>query len=67
MQRFTITSTCYHTRLAWFGAICNALPDVTVKFIKNIYINIFLKKITVMLGNSLKIAQNQANIGEDIR
>ena len=33
LQRVTITSTCYHTRyctfssnLAWFWAICNALP-----------------------------------------
>ena len=29
--------------LTWFGAICNALPHVTVKFMKNIYLY-FLKK-----------------------
>ena len=47
VQRVTITSTSYHTRyhtfslrLAWFVAICNALPRVTVKFIKK-YILIF--------------------------
>ena len=50
MQRVNITSTCYYTRyrtfslsLAWFGDIYNALPRVTVKFNKKMYINIFLK------------------------
>ena len=32
--------------LAWFGAICNELPRVTVKFIKKIS-NILLKKLLV--------------------
>ena len=47
MQRVTMTFSCHHTRyhtlslsLVWFGAICNALPRVTVKFI-NICIYIF--------------------------
>ena len=32
--------------LAWFWAICNALPRVKfIKFIKNIHIKIFSKKI----------------------
>ena len=37
--------------LAWFGAICNGLPRVTVKFILKMYINIFLKTC----GNALKL------------
>ena len=48
LQRVTITSTCYHTRyctfslnLAWFGAICNALPRVTIKFIKKFILIFF--------------------------
>ena len=72
MQNVTITSMCYFTRyhtfslsLAWFGAIWNALPRVTIKFIKNIYINIFLKKMTVTRGNKLQIAQE--NFRKNIR
>ena len=37
--------TRYHTFfliLAWFGAICNALPSVTIKFIKKCILIIFL-------------------------
>ena len=41
----------YHTlyctfslSFAWFGAICNRLPHVIVKFIKKMYVNIFKKK-----------------------
>ena len=74
MKNVTITSMCYFTRyhtfylsLAWFGAICNALPRVTIKFIKNIYINIFLKKMTVTRGNAFQIAQNQENFRKNIR
>ena len=74
MQNVTLTSTCYFTRyhifslsLAWFGVICNALPRVTIKFIKKIYINIFLKEMTVTRGNTLQIAQNQENLRENIR
>ena len=74
MQPVTITSTCYHTRyhtfslsLAWFGAICNTLQRVTVKFIKKMYINIFFKKLMVTRGNPLQIAQNQTNLWENIR
>ena len=73
MQNVTITSMCYFTRyhtfslsLAWFGAICNALPRVTIKFIKNIYINSFFKKMTVTRGNALQIAQNQENLRKNI-
>ena len=70
MQRVTITSTCYHTRysafsfsLAWFGAICNGLRRVTVKFIKKLILIFFLKKkLTITRGNLLQIAQNQANL-----
>ena len=71
MQNVTITSTCcftrYHTfslSLAWFGAICNALPRVTIKFIKKYT---FFKKMTVTRGNALQIAQNQELLRENIR
>ena len=64
MQHVTIISKCYFTRyhtfslsLAWFVASCNALPCVTVKFIKK-YILMFFKKMTVTCGNVLQIAQN---------
>ena len=70
MQNVTITSTCYVTHyhtfslsLAWFGAICNALPRVTIKLIKE-YILIFKKKND---GNALQIAQNLENLRENIR
>ena len=53
-----------------FGAICNALPRVTVKFIK-IYVLIFKKKqknkTMVTCGNVLQIAQNQANLRKNIQ
>ena len=73
MQRITITLTCYHMRyhtfslsLAWFGVICNALPRVSVTFTKKMYISIFFKKLTVTRGNPLQIAQNQANLRENV-
>ena len=55
MQHVIITSMCYLTHydtfslgVAWFGAICNALSRVSVKFMKQfiiyIYILIFKKK-----------------------
>ena len=48
--------------LAWFGAICNALPHVTVKFmLKHIYFS-FLKKMMVTHSNALQIAHNQSNL-----
>ena len=47
MQYVTITSMCYFTHyhtfslsVAWFVAICNALPRITAKFIKKVCINI---------------------------
>ena len=64
--RVTITSTRYLTfpfSLAWFRAICNGLPRVAIKFLKKLLI--FLKKLTP--GNPLQIAQNQANLRENIR
>ena len=91
MQRFTITSTRYHTRyhtfslsLTWIGhnakryhnfsVLLHVLPYIFCKFsmvwgylqhvttryhqiYKKIYINIFLKKMTVTHGNALQIAQ----------
>ena len=60
MEHITITSMHYHMRyhtfsprLALFGSY---LQRVTVKFIKKMYITIFLKKLTVMRGNSLPVA-----------
>ena len=73
MQNVTITLMCYFMcyntfslSLAWFGAICNALPRVTIKYIKK-YISIFFKKMTVTCGNALQIAQNQENFRKNIR
>ena len=50
MQHVIITSMCYlkhyHTfflSAAWFGAICNTLARVTVKFIKK-YVYIYILK-----------------------
>ena len=67
MQRFTITSMNYRTHyrtfslsLAWFGAICNGLPYITIKFIKNVYY--FFKKLKVLRDNQLQIIPNQANV-----
>ena len=48
-----------------FGAICNALPRVTVKYIK-MYV-LILKKTMVTQGNVLQLAQNQANLKENIQ
>ena len=74
MENITITSMCYfmdyHTfslSLAWFGAICNALPRVTIKFIKKYMLIFFLKEMTVTRGNALQIAQNQKNFRKTIR
>ena len=72
MQRVKITRTRYHMRyrtfslrFAWFWAICNGLPRVTVKFIKKKYIYIYIytvflkkKKMMVTRGNPLQIAQS---------
>ena len=72
--------TCYHNfsvlphilpyiclSVAWFGTICNALLRVAVTFIKNININFKNIKMMVTGGNALQIAQNQANLRENIR
>ena len=48
-----------------FGAICNALPRVTVKYIK-MYV-LILKKTMVTQGNVLQLAQNKANLKENIQ
>ena len=65
MQHVIITSMCYLTHyhtfslgVAWFGAICNALSRVSVKFIK---------KMMVAHDNASQIAQNQTNLRENIR
>ena len=74
MQLVTIISMCYfmHYRafclsMAWLGAICNALPHVTVRFIKIYIFNMsFFKEMTITPGNALQIAQNQENLRENI-
>ena len=53
----------YKICLVW--AIVNGMPCVTVKFINDIYIPFFLKKMMVTRGNPLQIAQNQANLREN--
>ena len=69
MQHVIITSMCYLTHydtfslgVAWFGAICNALSRVSVKFMKQ-----FKKKMMVTRDNASQIAQNQTNLRENIR
>ena len=55
-----IYSDMFHfLSLPLFGAICNALLRVSVKFMKKIYINIFLQKMVGTCWNVLLIAQNQ--------
>ena len=53
--------------LVRFEAICNDLQHITVIFIKNIYTDTFLRKPMVTSGNLLQIAQNQANLTENIQ
>ena len=74
MQCIVIILTCYHKRydifslsVAWFGVIFNVLPCITVKFIKNIYIDKFFLKVMVTHGDTLQMVQNQANIRENIQ
>ena len=77
MQRVTITLTRYHTRyhtryrtfslrFAWFWAICNGLPRVTVNFLKKIVYIYFFINLTVTRGNPLQIVQNQSNLKENV-
>ena len=73
-------ATCYHSfkvlphALPYiFSKFCMAwgyLQRITTRYrqiYKKIYINIVLKKITVTRDKALQIAQNQANLGENIR
>ena len=53
-----------------FSMVWAYLQRVTTRYrqiYKKIYINIFLKKMTVTHGNELQIAQNQENLRENIR
>ena len=48
-----------------FSMVWNYMQRVTTRYrqiYKNIYVNIFLKKMTVTHGNALQIAQNQENL-----
>ena len=54
-ERVTITSTCYHMHyhtssisLEWFGAICNALPRVTVEFTKKYILKLKKERLRVV-------------------
>ena len=74
MQCITMTWTRYHThyykfslRFAWFSAICNRLPRVTVIFLKKVMYIYFFIDLKVTRGNPLQIAQNQANLRENVR
>ena len=62
MQHVSITTIRYHTHyrsfsisLARFGGYLQRLPHVTIKFIKKMYINIFLKKLTITPDNPFQI------------
>ena len=52
--------------LVWSGTICNALPRVTVKFMEKYILIFFLKKMMLTCADALQIAQNQANLRENI-
>ena len=64
MQRVTKNSTSYHMRydtfslsLAWFWGYLQWLATRYCQiYKKKMYINTFLKKLTVMRGNPLQIA-----------
>ena len=48
-----------------FSMVWNYMQRVTTRYrqiYKNIYVNIFFKKMTVTHGNALQIAQNQENL-----
>ena len=71
MQRVTITSMWHHTSyqifsfsLAWFGAICNGLPRVTVILIIYIY---FLKKKKRNESSAWKRVANSQKPGKSQR
>ena len=64
-MRYHLRHLTFSTRFAWFWAIVNGMPCVTVKFINDIYIPFFFKKMMVTRGNPLQIAQNQANLREN--
>ena len=66
MQHVITTGLCYLTHyrtsslsVAWFGAVCNALPLTTVKFIKKKLYQYFFNKNDGRSGNALQIVQNQ--------
>ena len=53
-----------------FRMVWGYLQRVTTRYhqiYKKIYINIFLKKMTVTRGNALQIAQNKENLRKNIR
>ena len=73
---FSHNAICYHNFnvLPYISSQCSMvwsyLQRVTTRYrqiYKEIYINIFLKKMMVTLGNALQIAQNQENQRENIR
>ena len=73
---FSHNAICYHNFnvLPYISSQCSMvwsyLQRVTTRYrqiYKEIYINIFLKKMMVTLGNALQIAQNQENHRENIR
>ena len=77
---FSHNAICYHNfsvlphTLPYISSQCSMvwsyLQRVTTRYCqiyKEIYINIFLKKMMVTLGNALQIAQNQENHRGNIR
>ena len=66
-MRYHMRYRIFSLRFAWFWAICNALPGVTVTFLKknmNIY---FFINLMVTRGNALQIAPNHAKLRENVR
>ena len=78
MESITITSTHYHMRydtryihflsgLHGLGLFATGYHVLLSNLYKKMYINIFLNKLTVARGNPLQVAQDQANLRENIQ
>ena len=63
MQWIAMTWTRYHTEIC---LILRYLQRVTINFFKKI-VYMFFINLTVTRGNPLQIAQDQANLRENVR
>ena len=65
-MRYQTRYRIFSLRFAWFWAICNALPPVTINCFKRILIYIFIS-LTVTRANPLQIAPNYTKLRENVR